>query len=51
MLDWQIARKLGMAASTVRTHIAAICTKIGGNHRFQCGVLAERLGFFRNRGK
>jgi DNA-binding NarL/FixJ family response regulator len=48
MFDQQIARSLGMAASTVRTHIASICSKLGSNHRFRCGILAERIGLTRS---
>lgn len=48
LFDKQIGQSLGMASSTVRTHISAICSKLGSNHRFRCGVLAERLGLLRD---
>ena len=44
--DLEIGGRLGVAASTVRSHIASICNRLGANHRFQCGVLAERYGIF-----
>jgi DNA-binding NarL/FixJ family response regulator len=44
MFDKQIGRRLGLAASTVRSHLASVCNKVGASHRLQCGMLLERLG-------
>jgi DNA-binding NarL/FixJ family response regulator len=38
--DKEIARRLGMATSTVRTHIARLCEKLGATNRCQLGALA-----------
>ncbi len=46
MTDAQIAGRLGTAVSTVRNHFNSACKKLGAAHRFMCGVLVERGGFF-----
>ena len=48
MYDAQIGRQLGLAASTVRSHLASVCNKLGAAHRLQCGILLERRGITRD---
>ncbi len=45
LFDSEIAARLGLAPSTIRNHIRAICHKLGATHRLMCGALAERAGF------
>lgn len=42
--DDQVARELGIAPSTVQSHVANIHQKLGASNRMQCGFLAARLG-------
>jgi DNA-binding NarL/FixJ family response regulator len=48
MFDKQIGRRLGLAASTVRSHLASACNKLGASHRLQCGIILERIGLTRD---
>jgi DNA-binding NarL/FixJ family response regulator len=48
MFDKQIGRRLGLAASTVRSHLASVCNKLGASHRLQCGIILERIGITRD---
>jgi len=44
MADDQIARELGVANSTVQSHVGNIMRKLGAANRVQCGSIAVRLG-------
>jgi DNA-binding NarL/FixJ family response regulator len=48
--DKKIARALGVAASTVRNHVARIYAKIGVNRRIAAVAWAQARGFGRESG-
>ena len=42
--DKHIARKIGIASSTVKDHVIAACAAIGGRNRAAACTLAVRMG-------